>query len=1435
MLTPVRCRAVPNATVATAGRVLHASNLFSPYPRQLKHLRWDSTVAEVLERKGLAIPSTARHNEIGVQQLSEHLYKQLFPRGNTDPPAPELIELAKDHLARHDLLGKTTDKTPPIAFQLPSLVGETLDEHFHKLGVDAAEPFLTHAKHFAGLNLPPKPTKWVRRSGWTKYNRDGTTENDVLPQGNMICFDTEVMYKDNPYAVMACAGTPDAWYAWLSPWLLGETEEKCHLVPMGGTTVERIIVGHNIGYDRAKILEEYDLKQTRNFFLDTMSLHVAVNGMCSQQRPTWMKHKKARELREKREAENASIELQELLQGGSLTAEEADLWVDKSSINSLRDVAEFHLGVKIDKEIRDVFGETDRNVILEQLDELLTYCAADVRVTHQVYQVVFPNFLAVCPHPVSFAALRHLASVILPVNKTWDNYIETAEATYLQMLHGVQERLLTLMEETLDLRSDPEKYLSDPWLSQLDWSGQEIKMAKPKRKGHPERPALNQKLPGYPQWYKDLFIKLPKELSALEEPGKERENRKARHEFLNLTVRTRIAPLLLKLSWEGYPLFWSDKYGWTFQVPREKAQTFIQRQMTPLEFDDPGVDDRLRMDTDHEYFKLPHKDGPTARCTNPMAKGYLGYFEKGILSSEYPYAKEALDMNASCSYWISARERIKNQMVVYEDQLPPSQRFVNTGEHKDTPVGGFVLPQVIPMGTITRRAVERTWLTASNAKKNRVGSELKAMVRAPPGYVFVGADVDSEELWIASVVGDATFKLHGGNAIGFMTLEGTKSQGTDLHSRTAAILGITRNDAKVFNYGRIYGAGLKFASQLLRQFNPSLTEAETTEIATRLYDATKGAKTNRKSLYKRPFWRGGTESFVFNMLEEFAEQERPRTPVLGAGITEALMSRWVSKGGFLTSRINWAIQSSGVDYLHLLIIAMDYLTRRFNLACRLAITVHDEIRYLSEEHDKYRVAMALQIANLWTRVMFAQQVGIQDLPQSCAFFSAVDIDHVLRKEVDMDCITPSNPIPIPHGESIDIFQLLDKGDAAKLDEDIVPESDYAPRLDNIKYKPRVPVMQQLRRRAEGGNHAAFLRFIRAQIANSVEELKTIIAETKYSDPYVGIFPMPDDRVPVNPHQRHTAVQAPTNPVAAPSSPSIASRLDSVSRTTKASFESRPDSLEEALWIESLAAGVDEHTIRAAKAQSKAQAEADADRLAAIKMVTSLAPNVVNKVAAPKTASKLATSTPSPSQVDVKKATSIPKSTSKKETKEKEPLPSRDDPKIAARLQAASKTSPDTKASVAAKLDALASLAERAAAAAANTTTADAAPKPTTTPKSEKSTPVPNPTTKSPIRRILTTSSSTPSTPIPTSTLTSTLTPPKFRGRPRTTPILPYTAPKKNLPTGAFFREQKEPMSVSEAVRTAAGVGVGARNSARATVDEGENKKGWEKQWWGDHH
>ena len=41
-----------------------------------------------------------------------------------------------------------------------------------------------------------------------------------------------------------------------------------------------------------------------------------------------------------------------------------------------------------------------------------------------------------------------------------------------------------------------------------------------------------------------------------------------------------------------------------------------------------------------------------------------------------------------------------------------------------------------------------------------------------------------------------------------------------------------------------------------------------------------------------------------------------------------------------------------------------------------------------------------------------------------AFFSAVDIDVCLRKEVDLDCKTPSNPHGVEKGYNIPIGQSL---------------------------------------------------------------------------------------------------------------------------------------------------------------------------------------------------------------------------------------------------------------------------------------------------------------------------------------------------------------------------------------------------------------------------
>ncbi|KAF5386610.1 hypothetical protein D9615_001930 [Tricholomella constricta] len=1237
-----------------------------------------------------------KRNELGVQLLSRQLHSQIFRNVSFPTPHSSFVNIAREHLEMHGLDPTQGSVLPDTGFTLPQLQGSNLLEHFHRIGSHAAEPWLGLAKAFASSELPPKPDDWELQSGWTKYyyHPDGSSYSEHVPYPmhngkpeEMLTFDVETMPNYHPYAIMACAASPNGWYSWISPWLLRESSDPQHLIPLGESTSPKIVVGHNVSHDRSRIKEEYSLEPTKNRFIDTMALHVAVKGISSHQRPAWMKYRKSKEtqVEQKEEAVEAIMELMaavgrrqteelddakqeelrrlrqdmedslpSLIGDEDLETAEVEMsskrWEELTSANSLADVAKLHCGITMDKEIRNDFMKLTPDEIRDNLTDYLGYCANDVDVTHRVYAAALPAFLKGCPHPVSFAGILTMGSSFLTVNEEWESYLERAEAVYREMEEGVKAKLKKLAEDARSLMDGGERWKDDVWLSQLDWTPKaagksrgifpppEAEEAAPPLVAAEElneapvtseaTPTSNEEI--LPAWYQEvlanpcgqktierilpLLLKLTYDGYPLQYNYKERWHTVVEDEVqristasgkktqqilcsrhapvhlqsgamasidpqlvlelskgdkseaiqarvlqlarsiyesgqqddpwlrqldwklvgrdpitsdaspspqkrvkkppkpkpvkappvlwpkwywdaakpkkdmppgtLDITVRNRIAPLLLRLSWLGWPLFHSREHGWTFRVP---STANFQTRLAPLDFYDPA-DDALAeasLRGGYIFYKLPHKDGEKANVGSPLSKTFMKFAQDGTLKSPGDEAKEALDMNAQCSYWISARDRIVNQMVVWQTAKTNMGFEIPEHDGGKEKRWGMILPQVITMGTVTRRAIEKTWLTASNAKKNRVGSELKAMVRAPEGYAIVGADVDSEELWISSCMGDAQFGLHGATAIGWMTLEGTKAAGTDLHSKTANILGISRDQAKVFNYSRIYGAGMRHAVLLLLQSNAGMLPEEAQKLAENLYASTKGKNTHRTDIFDRKFWFGGTESFVFNKLEEIALSDKPQTPALGCGVTYALSKEYLPAefgSDYMPSRINWVVQSSGVDYLHLLIVSMDHLIAKYDIKARYLISVHDELRYLVTEEDKYRAALALQIANLWTRSLFAYKLGMDDLPQGVAFFSAVDVDTVLRKEVDMPCVTPSHPIPIPPGESLDITGVLIKTHGGSLWKDGRAMSPEAPtELEGTLEGYAMPNCL--------AHRAASAAFLRAQTTSDFGEVK----------------------------------------------------------------------------------------------------------------------------------------------------------------------------------------------------------------------------------------------------------------------------------------------------------------------------------------------------------
>ena len=462
-----------------------------------------------------------KRNELGVQLLSRTLHSQIFKNVSFPSPPPSYVRVAREHLRMHGLDPTQGSVLPDISFQLPPLQGSNIAEHFHRIGAHASEPWLTISKELASLQLPPKPDNWHIQSGWTKYyhvsNGLSYSEHIDVPAHDgkpedMLVFDVESMPNYHPHAVMACAASGNAWYAWISPWLLGESEDPQQLIPLGDPAAFRVVVGHNVSYDRGMVLEEYNLDPSATRFIDTMALHVAVSGISSHQRPAWMKYRKAKdteiEQREgavevvrdllntvnKRHSEEADAvkreELRRLRQNmeesllllqateaenGNVEVSEADIsskrWEDLTSANSLADVARLHCGIEMDKQTRNDFMTSDPQHIRDNLTDYLDYCATDVSVTHGVYAVTLPAFLIACPHPISFAGILTMGSSFLTVDQNWESYLEKAETVYREMEETVEIKLRKLAEDARTLMgSDDKKWVDDPWLSQLDWT-----------------------------------------------------------------------------------------------------------------------------------------------------------------------------------------------------------------------------------------------------------------------------------------------------------------------------------------------------------------------------------------------------------------------------------------------------------------------------------------------------------------------------------------------------------------------------------------------------------------------------------------------------------------------------------------------------------------------------------------------------------------------------------------------------------------------------------------------------------------------------------------------------------------------------------------------------------------------------------------------------
>jgi DNA polymerase gamma 1 len=384
--------------------------------------------------------------------LSKSLHDQLFGRREDIVPR-EILGAVKEHLSGHGLWGKEGSVVADTHFKLPPLRGKDPDDHFRQIAIDQSEPYLNYAKRLVKKPLPPMPNEWMFHSGWTKYDaRTGERCLIDCPEETALILDVEVCVKESPLPVLATAASENAWYSWVCDSLVERKQfgwlSQCvvdNLIPLEshGRGMERLVVGHMVSYDRARIKEQYDFNATHTKFLDTASLHMSVSGFSSLQRALIMKER--------------------------TTKTKTRQWKKVGALSSLEDIHQFYVGGNaLDKSPRDVFVKGTLNDVHANFQHLMSYCAKDVRATHEVLCVLLPLFLSRLPHPVTFAGMLEMGLAYLPIDQSWNEYLDTAEKTFCDLEGEMKSNLMKLADQACSYGHN-EQYKSDPWLYGLDW------------------------------------------------------------------------------------------------------------------------------------------------------------------------------------------------------------------------------------------------------------------------------------------------------------------------------------------------------------------------------------------------------------------------------------------------------------------------------------------------------------------------------------------------------------------------------------------------------------------------------------------------------------------------------------------------------------------------------------------------------------------------------------------------------------------------------------------------------------------------------------------------------------------------------------------------------------------------------------------------------
>lgn len=968
--------------------------------------------------------------------------------------------------------------------RLPKLYSEgNILEHFKLLGKEMNKKYDSYLmKAYEMKNIPKMPKKWAFSEGWVKYDLNNNSPIKVdYPDGDFLIFDVEVCVKDGRLPTLAVALSDTNWYSWCSERLIKDTPipdypKVEHLVPLeskNGDSKEKIIIGHNVSYDRSRVREQYYDKASKTGFWDTMSMAIAMYSVSDSQTTFYDK------------------------KDYNIAIHSEHSWLEKWKENvtkyNLKDLYNFLIPlddkdyINIEKDIRNLFVTGEIQQIRNEFQSLVQYCASDVLATLHIYKKMYKEFMYRFPSEITRYGMIKMANVYLPINHYWSSFEKYCDDEYKKIISKLGDDIINFIQQLIYELKD--NYDKDPWMFDCDWSLDKNK--------------------NLPKWFLSC-------LSNLKENNLDN---------MDIKLKSNELPKVFGVCYGVYPVHFLKNYGWGYLKPIKEHEKLPKKLVT---FDTINIPEKeiislieinrskgFKENEENKkpvgkidsfiFYRLPHQTNNGANVGNIFSKSFQPLFENKILipTRGAEIANNIVDNLIKTMYWVNFQKRFKDELPIWKN---------------DNCDNGIIAPSIVPAGTITRRSTHKLWLTVSSAKKDVIGSNLKSLVQAPKGYKIVGADVDSQEQWLAAIMGDSIRKNKciGDSLFSYLVLMGNKNEGTDLHSVVAKESGISRNIAKVLNYARLYGSGPSHAASVLIKHNVPENEAKL--LAKKTFETTKGkvgvyeelnkgfkkfflpwykntrdkseldtlieanerifvkigdnvnseyaqntvkaefikyAKTSlindvpkseikylklllktidnncfKKTRHK--LYYGGIESDTFNFLNLILDESELRTPILNCKLGNGFHPRPKYSVGsikflnfFKRSITNWVIQSSAVDFLHMLLLNMEWLCQKYNIDARFCISIHDEVRYLVKDEDIYRAALALNLSNLMVRAAISQILGICQIPSTTAFFSQVDIDTILRKEVNETVICSDN-LKIESGVALTYNEVYEK-------------------------------------------------------------------------------------------------------------------------------------------------------------------------------------------------------------------------------------------------------------------------------------------------------------------------------------------------------------------------------------------------------------------------